>query len=139
MASPAAARLDAMLQGLEPQATLATSESLGFAAARVSAAAEPPVPLEVLAGLKDFDSPTIFNAVEKVLMKQNGGVHPQPEDLYTDHTIVNLTPDFDTFIGFAVTVTVTTNDGPKPTSNTFAPYCTSAATCSRGVQLRLLH
>eukprot|EP01047_Picozoa_sp_COSAG01_P072336 COSAG01_NODE_11474_length_1927_cov_1.038293_2_plen_111_part_00 len=54
--------------------------------------------LEILAGLKDFDSPTIFNAVEKV----TGDVTPSRR--YTDQSCLNLLPELGSFIGTAVTV-----------------------------------
>ena len=54
-------------------------------------------------GLKDFDSPTIFNAVEKVTGDTT------PSNCYTDHTIVNQLAELGSFIGLAVTVEVTTN------------------------------
>ena len=62
----------------------------------------PPVKPEVLEGLKEFDSPTIFNAVVKKLGLPNYD--------YTDHTIRYLTPEFGSIIGYAVTAEVTTND-----------------------------
>ena len=31
-------------------------------------------------------------------MRTNGGVHPEPEHCYTDHTILNLLPELDTFM-----------------------------------------
>ena len=85
-------------------------------------AAFPPPPtalLEILAGLKDFDSPTIFNAVEKVTGDTT------PSKCYTDHTIVNQLAELGSFIGFAVTVECTTNDlDDRVTAgeNTFADY-----------------
>ena len=88
-----------------------------------AAAAALPTPsaalLEIVAGLKDFDSPTIFNAVEQVTGDTT------PSKCYTDHTIVNQLAELGSFIGFAVTVEVTTNDVDDRVTageNTFAPY-----------------
>lgn len=75
--------------------------------------------ISIMAGLKDFDSPTIFNAVEKVLGDAT------PSRFYTDHTIVNLLPELGSFIGRAVTVEVTTNDPDARVAageNTFQEY-----------------
>ena len=66
----------------------------------------PPVKPEVLEGIKEFDSPTIFNAVVKKLGLPNYD--------YTDHTIRYLTPEFGSIIGYAVTAEVTTNDADSP-------------------------
>ena len=63
-----------------------------------------------MAGLKDFDSPTIFNAVEKVTGDTT------PSKCYTDHTIVNQLAELGSFIGLAVTVEVTTNGTLTPTA-----------------------
>ena len=60
------------------------------------------VPPELLEGLGQFDSPTLFNA----LTKMNG----EPNEDYTDHTIRCLLPEFGSSIGYAVTAEVTTND-----------------------------
>ena len=57
---------------------------------------------EVLAAFKEFDSPTIFNAVD---LK----IGPSNED-YTDHRICSLLPELGPIIGYAVTAEVTTND-----------------------------
>lgn len=61
-----------------------------------------------IVGLKDFDSPTIFNAVEKVTGDTT------PSKCYTDHTIVNQLAELGSFIGLAVTVEVTTNGTACP-------------------------
>ena len=57
---------------------------------------------EVLEGLKEYDSPTIFNAIEMV--------EGEPNIDYTDHTIRCLLPEFGPIVGYAVTAEVTTND-----------------------------
>ena len=56
----------------------------------------------LLAAFKEFDSPTIFNAIVLKL-----GL---PNEDYTDHRIRCLLPDLVPVIGYAVTVEVTTND-----------------------------
>jgi 4-hydroxy-4-methyl-2-oxoglutarate aldolase len=61
-----------------------------------------PVDPETLAGLREFDSATIFNALVK-----KGGL---PNEEYTDHTIRCLLPELGNVIGYAVTAEVTTND-----------------------------
>jgi regulator of RNase E activity RraA len=57
---------------------------------------------EVLEAFKEFDSPTIFNAVVLKL-----GL---PNEDYTDHRIHCLLPELGPIIGYAVTAEVTTND-----------------------------
>jgi regulator of RNase E activity RraA len=57
---------------------------------------------EILDGLKEFDSATIFNAMVRKL-----GL---PNEEYTDQTIRCLLPELGPIIGFAVTAEVTTND-----------------------------
>ena len=57
---------------------------------------------EVLESFKQFDSPTIFNAVVLKL-----GL---PNEDYTDHRICCLLPELGPIIGYAVTAEVTTND-----------------------------
>lgn len=57
---------------------------------------------EVLAAFKEFDSPTIFNAI---VLKCG-----LPNEEYTDHRIRCLLPELGPIIGYAVTVEVTTND-----------------------------
>lgn len=61
---------------------------------------------EILDSLRQFDSPTIFNAVVKML--------GHPTEGYTDHRIRCLLPDLGTAIGYAVTAEVTTNDPDSP-------------------------
>ena len=60
----------------------------------------------IIAGLQEFDSATIFNA----LVKQFG----LPNEEYTDHTIRCLLPEFGSVVGYAVTAEVTTNDADSP-------------------------
>lgn len=60
------------------------------------------VKAEVLEGLKEFDSPTVFNAMVNKL-----GL---PNEDYTSHEIRYLLPEFGTVVGYAVTTEVTTND-----------------------------
>ena len=57
---------------------------------------------EVLEQLKQYDSPTIFNAIEMM--------EGEPNLDYTDHTIRCLLPEFGPIAGYAVTAEVTTND-----------------------------
>lgn len=61
---------------------------------------------EIIAGLKGFDSATIFNALVERL-----GL---PNEEYTDHTIRCLLPELGSAVGFAVTAEVTTNDADSP-------------------------
>ena len=56
----------------------------------------------VLEAFKEFDSPTIFNAVVLKL-----GL---PNEDYTDHQIRCLLPELAPVIGYTVTVEVTSND-----------------------------
>jgi regulator of RNase E activity RraA len=60
----------------------------------------------IIAGLREFDSATIFNA-----MVQKLGL---PNEEYTDHTIRCLLPELGTVVGYAVTAEVTTNDADSP-------------------------
>jgi 4-hydroxy-4-methyl-2-oxoglutarate aldolase len=64
---------------------------------------------EILAGLREFDSATIFNA-----MVQKLGL---PNEEYTDHTIRCLLPELGNVIGYAATAEVTTNDADSPALN----------------------
>ena len=57
---------------------------------------------EVLDAFKEFDSPTIFNAI---VLKCG-----LPNEEYTDHRIRYLLPELGAIIGYAVTAEVTTND-----------------------------
>ena len=61
-----------------------------------------PVSPQILEELKQFDSPTIFNAI----LSMEG----KPNEDYTDHTIKCLLPEFGPIIGYAITAEVTTND-----------------------------
>jgi hypothetical protein len=108
-------RFQRMLSALAPSSAGSNTGTAGVtpAAAGSSSAAFPPPSqslLEVMAGLKDFDSPTIFNAVEKVTGDTT------PSKCYTDHTIVNQLAELGSFIGLAVTVEVTTNGTLTPTA-----------------------
>ena len=60
----------------------------------------------VLSGLREFDSPTVFNA-----LVQKFGL---PNEEFTDHTIRCLLPAFGVVVGYAATVEVTTNDANPP-------------------------
>ncbi|MEZ4865723.1 MAG: RraA family protein [Caldilineaceae bacterium] len=60
----------------------------------------------ILAGLREFDSATIFNA-----MVQKFGL---PNEEYTDHSIRCLLPELGNVIGYAATAEVTTNDADSP-------------------------
>ena len=57
---------------------------------------------DILEAFKEFDSPTVFNAI----LAMEG----KPNEDYTDHTINCLLPEFGPIIGYAVTAEVTTND-----------------------------
>ncbi len=59
-----------------------------------------------LHALKEFDSPTIFNAVVEKL-----GL---PNEDYTSHEIRCLSPAVGTIVGYAMTAEVTTNDPDSP-------------------------
>lgn len=61
---------------------------------------------EILAGFREFDSATIFNALVQKL-----GL---PNEEYTDHTIRCLLPELGSVVGYAVTAEVTTNDEDSP-------------------------
>lgn len=65
-----------------------------------------PIAPAILAGLQEFDSATIFNA----LVKKFG----LPNEEYTDHTIRCLLPELGSVVGYAVTSEVTTNDADSP-------------------------
>ncbi len=57
---------------------------------------------ETLEALKEFDSPTVFNALVEIV-----GL---PNEDYTGHEIRYLLPEFGVVVGYAVTSEVTTND-----------------------------
>lgn len=61
---------------------------------------------ETIAAFKEFDSPTVFNA-----LVQKYGL---PCEQYTDHTIRCLLPELGTVVGYAMTSEVTTNDPDSP-------------------------
>lgn len=61
---------------------------------------------DLLDGLKEYDSATLFNAAVKAF-----GL---PNEDYTDHTICNLLPELGPFLGYAVTAELTTNDPDSP-------------------------
>lgn len=60
----------------------------------------------VVEALRQFDSPTVFNA----LVERSG----LPNEEYTDHTIRCLLPDLGMAVGYAVTAELTTNDPGSP-------------------------
>ena len=61
---------------------------------------------EILDSLREFDSPTLFNAVTRL--------RGTPGEDYTDHTIRCLLPELGAVIGYACTAEVTTNDPDSP-------------------------
>ncbi len=61
---------------------------------------------QLLEALRQFDSPTLFNAVTRL--------RGTPGEDYTDHTIRCLLPELGAVIGYAVTAEVTTNDPDSP-------------------------
>ncbi|MCC7264155.1 MAG: hypothetical protein IT369_16725 [Candidatus Latescibacteria bacterium] len=61
---------------------------------------------QLLEELRQFDSPTLFNAVTRL--------RGAPGEEYTDHTIRCLLPELGAVIGYAVTAEVTTNDPDSP-------------------------
>ena len=74
----------------------------------------PRAALEVLDGLKEFDSATVFNAVVEHLGGTQGGLElegkgGQPLN-YTGPEIRSLLPELGSAVGYAVTVELTTND-----------------------------
>lgn len=66
----------------------------------------PTIDSTLLEELRQFDSPTLFNAVTRL-----GGT---PAEDYTDHTIRCLLPELGAVIGYAATAEVTTNDPDSP-------------------------
>jgi len=58
----------------------------------------------VLEAIKEFDTPTIFNAVSRVMRDLT------PQKWYSNHTIRHLIPTLGSFCGYAVTAEVSTND-----------------------------
>lgn len=61
---------------------------------------------DILAGLQEYDSATLFNAAVKGF-----GL---PNEDYTDHSIRCLLPNLGPFLGYAVTAELTTNDPDSP-------------------------
>ena len=61
---------------------------------------------DILTGLQEYDSATLFNAAVKGF-----GL---PNEDYTDHSIRCLLPNLGPFLGYAVTAEVTTNDPDSP-------------------------
>lgn len=66
----------------------------------------PTLDQKLLEELRQFDSPTLFNAVTRL--------RGTPGEDYTDHTIRCLLPEMDAVIGYAATAEVTTNDPDSP-------------------------
>ena len=71
-------------------------------------------PAEVIEGLKEFDSATVFNAVVESIGGSQGGLELEgkggvPEN-YTGPGIRCLLPELGAVVGYAVTSEVTTND-----------------------------
>ena len=58
----------------------------------------------MLEAIKEFDTPTIFNAVSRVMRDLT------PQKWYSNHTIRHLIPTLGSFCGYAVTAEVSTND-----------------------------
>jgi len=71
--------------------------------------------------LRQFDSPTIFNAVDKYINKSDKYSKDTHSLLYTDKTIQCLLPTLGTSIGKVITAEVTTND-PDSTSIPWDEY-----------------
>ncbi|MBI2505769.1 MAG: RraA family protein [Candidatus Latescibacteria bacterium] len=61
---------------------------------------------EILDHLREFDSPTLFNAVTRL--------RGAPGENYTDHSIRCLLPELGAVIGYAITAEITTNDPDSP-------------------------
>ena len=66
---------------------------------------------EVLDGIKEFDSATMFNAVVESMGASQGGTELEGKGgmpiVFTDSTIKSLLPDLGTAVGYAVTAEVT--------------------------------
>ena len=60
--------------------------------------------------LRTFDSPTIFNAVDKYINESNTYSRDTHSLMYTDKTIKCLLPELGSIVGKAITAEVTTND-----------------------------
>lgn len=76
--------------------------------------ATPPVRPAVLAALRRIDTATISTAVNRFL--------PRPEDSYTDLRLKLMIPELGSFIGYAATVEVTTNDLDSPALSFYDYY-----------------
>ena len=68
----------------------------------------------VLAALRRIDTPTVSTAVGKFLKR--------PEEYYTDHRLRHMLPELGAYIGYAVTVEVTTNDEDSPATSFIHHY-----------------
>lgn len=66
----------------------------------------PQVPPAILAALQKIDTATISTAVGQFVKR--------PEESYTDHRLRLMLPELGSFIGYAVTLEVTTNDADSP-------------------------
>ncbi|MBM3278697.1 MAG: hypothetical protein FJY95_11550 [Candidatus Handelsmanbacteria bacterium] len=75
---------------------------------------------KLLEALREFDSPTLFNAVTRL--------RGTPGEDYTDHTIRCLLPELGPAIGYAVTAEVTTNDPDSPALDWLDYYAMLEAT-----------
>lgn len=80
----------------------------------------PSLDQKILEELRQFDSPTLFNAVTRM--------RGTPTEDYTDHTIRCLLPELGTAIGYAVTAEVTTNDPDSPALDWLDYYALLEAT-----------
>ena len=69
---------------------------------------------EIIDGLRQFDTPTLFNALVERL-----GL---PNEDYTSHAIRCLLPELGSVVGYAVTAEVTTNDADSPALDWFDYY-----------------
>ncbi len=61
---------------------------------------------QTIAALEKLDTPTVFNA----LVEKNG----LPNEQYTDQSIRCLLPNLGTYVGYAMTAEITTNDPDSP-------------------------
>lgn len=68
----------------------------------------------ILAALRRIDTPTVSTAVAKYLKR--------PEEYYTDHTVRLMLPELGAYIGYAVTIEVTTNDEDSPALSFYDHY-----------------
>ena len=69
---------------------------------------------KILNGLKEFDTATVFNAVEELIKSTEAGSAPDGTGIhplnYTGPEIISLNPELGNAIGTVVTAEVTTND-----------------------------